>query len=582
MNKREFYKRLMSEYTFDSDKVRRVAKRSSIRMLSPERARTAAAVAAGLAVTVGVISLSAYFNRANNIPSDPNATVAPAKTDRLVTAEKKLRKYSDSIEVKTMYLSFGEALSYTKLRNTIDYVSDTGKIQVEALYVLDADDNVVTVTDPDEIEIIKNDDEAKIIGAKVAAPANLGESLISQPEVVLAEIEPENINEQLFVPLLADPGINDYVTPEVTTPSQSSSGNDSQTDETSTGEEVTVTGAPPDTSVSETSTGAATESSAASESETTDTSEEPKTTAANGVPQERFIELSLPGVTDAEFISDKTFAAITKESVGVFSIKDSKDLTVDCEVSYDVVNCRKRYSASGNSFLISGCDGTKLRTLLFLANAKTGTLEKIDISAVLGDPKDKNELMFAFYDDVNDRIIARVSGKGYNTFYLLDRSANRTTEILRSKDDAAVLAVTDSALYYSLTKTAQKSTSVCKLNLATGIAEELYIFAGSVNFDRSDNLKNFSVNTDADKTSRVFVVETDNLTIPVNVTNSLVFRDFSDTVLSDGDKNYVLVLGELVEPAAIAITEVPKRAGSALFTVAEIGGDKLKIKVQDK
>jgi len=190
--------------------------------------------------------------------------------------------------------------------------------------------------------------------------------------------------------------------------------------------------------------------------------------------------------------------------------------------------------------------------------------------------------MFAFYDDAANRIVARVNGKGDNVFYIIDRTANKATEVLRTKDDAAILALTDSALYYSLTKSAAKSSSVCKLDFATGIAEELYIFAGAVNFDRSDNLKNFVINTTAEsgKVSQVFVIETGRLSLPVNAANALMFRNFSDTALSDGEKYYSLVLGELVETGPL--TDAPRKAGSAPFTVAEINGDKLKIKLSDK
>jgi|GEM_PF-1386490 len=585
MNRREFYKQLMSEYTFDSDKVRRAAKRSSMRAL-PSGGAKFLPVAAAVVLSAGVIALYSGLNRPSS-PIAPPARVYTASAGRLTDARNGIEQYRDSIEVKATYLSFAEPLDYAKLQNTIDYVSDTGKIRIEALYILDGSDEVVCVTDPTQISEIRDGANAQIVGAKVSAPANLCETLAGQPEVLLVEIGLPNVTDETFVPLIVeDPDIV-FTEPPVIPESTDTSDNSAWTDGSETQEpaaavsENTESG---ETAAAEETSGITADtpenseiSETSPESEQVSQSSDPASEPAQTVPHDSLIELYLPGVTDAEFIGENKFIAFTKNSVGLYSIEPTD---ADCEIaavtSFEIGNFRKRYSASGNSFIISGCSGDNRRTLLFLADGDKNTLEQIDISALLAED---GELVFAFYDDSSNRIIARISRPGSNSLYLINRANNETTELLCVTDDIAVLAVNGNSLYYSSTKPGQ-SAAVCKINVSDGTVADLFSFDGSVNFDRSDSLKNFSVNTDGDKVSYVFDSDTEKLTSPVETAHALIFRDWSSSELFDGEKYYTLIGGELLETAESDLLPAKSRRGSSEYAVHEMTEETLKIKVK--
>ncbi|MCL1867127.1 MAG: hypothetical protein FWF82_06935, partial [Oscillospiraceae bacterium] len=133
MDKREFYKELMKEYTFDSAKVRRFAKRASTRGVRVSVKRwwhipsTVAVAAASLAV--GVFSL--FYNGGDTSVIDtpvinpvPSVTVTTSVDDE--ESREKAENAKLSYENQTLYLSFNGGITFRELENKLLAISDTG------------------------------------------------------------------------------------------------------------------------------------------------------------------------------------------------------------------------------------------------------------------------------------------------------------------------------------------------------------------------------------------------------------------------------------------------------------------------
>jgi hypothetical protein len=159
-----------------------------------------------------------------------------------------------SFGTRTLFLSFNDSISLTTMQNALDSVSDTGNIVVEAVYVLNANNEVDVITP----EVARASRPERVIGAKVDAPVTLISVLRQQSEVALVELATADLNEETFVPLAA------------------------------------VTGSDRNPS----------SDSAASPNEPTDI-----------ISLETFVNFNISGVVRADFIDDYRFTAITADSV---------------------------------------------------------------------------------------------------------------------------------------------------------------------------------------------------------------------------------------------------------------------------
>ncbi|MCL2754740.1 MAG: hypothetical protein FWD35_03350 [Oscillospiraceae bacterium] len=315
MNRREFYKELMREYTFDSAKVRRYAKlgvssskQSSLRT-SPSRNNrhkwrvpvTAAAAALALVLGLQVILSDLFWG---GVPTVPSFNPQDAH-GRMENAQQSLSQMSNlSFGTRTLFLSFNDSITFTTMQNTLDSVSDTGNIVIESVYVLENSGKVEIV----EAQRQEIGDLGGIVGARVNAPVTLIGDLSRQSEVALVEVSTEQLNENNFVPLAAT-GFTGF-TPLESEPFFS---------ETSVGDEMPTY--PPEI-----------------------------------VSVETFVNLNIAGVVRAEFIDDYRFTVVTAESIALYQIYNdddeneslkvrvvaSHDLDGELPFSYfDEVNCRK-------------------------------------------------------------------------------------------------------------------------------------------------------------------------------------------------------------------------------------------------
>ncbi|MCL2070748.1 MAG: hypothetical protein FWH07_00745 [Oscillospiraceae bacterium] len=478
MNKHEFYKELMKEYTFDSAKVRRTSKREKYSSLNFTGRRwwhipSTVAVAA-VSLTVGLFSF--FYNAGSgSSPSFPTNGIGES-TSALETA-------TLGFGTKTLFLSFNNSITLHEMRNTLDSVSDTGNIVVGTLYILDENNQVSSFSLSEDNSGLNefNNNSAKIIGAKVYAPAALIDDLKQQRGVSLAEIGSDSMSDDDFIPLI----IEEIETPVTETPQH--------TDETTDSPHESV---PPSF--------------------------------------EKFVNLSVPDVIEASFIGDYRFIAVTKNAVTLYEISANnfESFEINPVSEHSLSNHRKRSSITGRSSLYIGTNGGK--PVLLLADAETQSVGSIDVSDIVG----SGELLNAFYDDIGRRIIVRVRDKENNAIYVIDRNTFDVAHVENSSHDAVTLAVHGDDLYFSL------NTSIYKYDMKAGVSTELFsAFGEAVSFERNANLSAFVMNLNGE--SRVFTARNQSFTEWVDSPGGLAFYKNSSELLTDGDSFYTISDGAI-------------------------------------
>ena len=127
MNRNEFYKQLMSEYTFDADKVRENAKRGKKRQkLTPLYVGMSAAAAA-MVVTVGTIAMT-NLGRNDGVSLTDTGLTTLSASDRLSHALQQLEQERESSESKYFLVTFAKPLTPAQAQRIL---TETGVSMVD-------------------------------------------------------------------------------------------------------------------------------------------------------------------------------------------------------------------------------------------------------------------------------------------------------------------------------------------------------------------------------------------------------------------------------------------------------------------
>ena len=181
MNRNEFYKQLMSEYTFDADKVRENAKRGKKRQkLTPLYVGMSAAAAA-MVVTVGTIAMT-NLGRNDGVSLTDTGLTTLSASDRLSHALQQLEQERESSESKDFLVTFAQPLTPAQAQSVL---TAGGNIPVKQLYLSDGS----RVSDADSIGgIFTGGGDQRITGAAVYCSGSFAAELQDNPEVFLIEV----------------------------------------------------------------------------------------------------------------------------------------------------------------------------------------------------------------------------------------------------------------------------------------------------------------------------------------------------------------------------------------------------------
>lgn len=534
MNRNEFYKQLMSEYSFDAEKIRENAKRKkpARQKLQPMYIGMAAA-AAVCVVTVGTIAAVSLGRNGGVSLVDTGLTHLSA-SDRLTNALAQLEKEKGSEEAKDFLVTFSAPMSPEQARSVLTGWTD-GSVPVKQLYFSDG----TKLSGADSIEkVFSGGGTYEITGAAVYCSGDTASKLQSDPSVFLVEqmdevdfdnAAPVNISD-LQTSEVTPP--DDIIVPPVTTPPQpvvpvdpvidgtsdSTPTSDEQSSDSSSSEEMDGTAeptsettdesdgeplpdetndqqdtlpddpiAPPVTNESEPD-GGDNNSSVPPIEDTTSSqpadNTEPTLTLPDGV--------SLPSVIEslsyntyivadtAYFISDDLFYVRTDSGISLYRYDGSSETLICSEDIQDVKTVW--VSENGGSLIVSGLaeNGTRGRMLLVDSNAE----EIIDLSSE--DYVMSGTLIHAGYNAESGLLAMNIREDG--TYYVnAARLVNGSLEYIGmpfTSNSKVTLAASSGDTIY-LTESTGDAVVLYAVNAKTGSCTEVHRFDAGTKVSRN-------------------------------------------------------------------------------------------------
>lgn len=402
MNKHDFYKELMSEYSFDVEKIRTNAKKGKYakQKISPIAIGFTAAVAACTVacgtlafsmlggkggvdlVDTGSLSLSALSSservryaieqQSKEQNSEAIHDVLVTFTQPLHSAEAKaiIAEYTDvNIPVKAVYLADGSKVSGN------DQVADIfgGEYSISALCIQCAGSAMSQLQNAPEIFLVELMSEADF---DTAVPMNPDE--VETVEAVIPDVDPDDIYD---IPEQSTTGDNAVIVipdeEENTVPDETESAETAESTEPSESTEAIGTETvEPTESVETDETVESTESAEAPD--VTVEADEPEAPSAPVLPEGVILpvdpeiyayETKLSGVQSAYFVTDDMFFAITEdefELYGFYAGSAMPVLTVEC--SGAVVHW---IDDDGGRLIVSGIGENGMRNKLWLVDANS-------------------------------------------------------------------------------------------------------------------------------------------------------------------------------------------------------------------
>lgn len=543
MNKNDFYKELLSQYTFDSEKIKMNAKRQKRGFWqSPAKFIPTVATAAAVTVTIGVFTFMAATS-GNITQITPRGSEVSA-AQRLEEAEENYRlaaiSNTNQVETVDMYVSFNSPLTYNEAVMLFSSVSDTGEIDFVILYTADK-----KITSADDISAFAKSDE-KLNGVKITSPSNYYKSIQDLSAVSVVELFSDTVNDDTFTPISSE------IISEITTV------------ETATQLEITT---PVQTEPVNTSENLTIGDSAATEIK------EETTPAVNEVVT---LEYAIQGINDAIFINETDFIALTNSTVELHRIVDEgekKTITLVSRIA--VENPKISWSNDSNTTLfISGCDSDKTRNMLYYANGRMGTLTQLDISDLTVDAEMSG--MF-FNEDTADITLKTFSlSKTYVYTGSLTNDGLSLELSVESEVPVVPLAYQDDILYYAYAE--DGVTYVHRLDTLENADEEIWNHEGSAKFARSALFDNAAIAFD-DET--YIFMSSDESFNETNTAGSIIFSCVNSAVFSDDNGYYAITAAGVMEISSEAAdVYFTEPENSIEYSVYEILTDCVRIKIR--
>lgn len=189
MNRREFYKELMSEYAFDKDKILNNAKKGKYAGRKPLPLYIGmTAAAAALIVAVGTVSFSLNDNRGATY--DGGKLAALSDKQRIDKAKIDAEQNENSAVLVDVIVSFNGALSPAEVQNVLTAYSDSS-IPVKKLFFEDGS----AAVGGEQVGTVFESGKGAITGAIINCPGNMMKLLMTNENVLLAEIaSPEDFD----------------------------------------------------------------------------------------------------------------------------------------------------------------------------------------------------------------------------------------------------------------------------------------------------------------------------------------------------------------------------------------------------
>ncbi|MBP3921700.1 MAG: hypothetical protein J6D27_01920 [Ruminiclostridium sp.] len=186
MNEKEFYRQLMSEYSFDHEKIKKAAMGKIIgseKKKSPMKWIASGCAAAVVAVTVGTVGIIAATSGGNPVTVTPTNSISVE--DRFKLALEAYETADQNTEEVFLYVTFMKKETPTDMQDILARADGTGEIKVIEVYT---DDNT-SVSGSANIKELFNADEENIVAVKILCPGNFIKRLSRDRDVYLVETQ---------------------------------------------------------------------------------------------------------------------------------------------------------------------------------------------------------------------------------------------------------------------------------------------------------------------------------------------------------------------------------------------------------
>ncbi|MCL2108051.1 MAG: hypothetical protein FWH20_01720 [Oscillospiraceae bacterium] len=388
MNKHDFYKEIMSRYTFDEDKILKNAKRaSSVSFLARSSKWLPLTTAAAVFVAVfGVYMLfGTYFmnNGGDDLISGSGASVE----DRLSNLEQLWTAINNddfNAQNRTLYLSFEAPLTYSQLDNILQAADpdDSSGLYINALW----NGGFVPA------DTAKGDTAAVYTGAKINAHATRDLIIALSARAEFSAVELDDVtNDDNFSPIVKTPPIQVTPTPvdppvepvEPITPTPTPIDTPPETEPTTleqppSGEEELE---PTEEPIEEPLDEPVVDPEPEEEPEVVEEPDPEEETEVDPEPdptENLTIEVELEGALSVNFLSDNRFLVLAEDGIYIYEINpttrqvSNKSAFKNENVAYPTIIYTD--AASGSRVIKIA------NTEMFIACGTTGKLHRIDIS----------------------------------------------------------------------------------------------------------------------------------------------------------------------------------------------------------
>ena len=183
MNTNEFYKELMSEYSFDHEKIKKAAMGKSVQAKKSRFKAVWISVAGAAAAVAITFSSVALLNTGSPVSVAP--TTSLSAEDRFRMAMEAYDKADENTEDVFLYVTFRDTVTPEEMQSILAKADSKGNIRVTEVYLTDG----TNVKGSENITALFDTNSRDISAVKVYCPGNLLRRLTALKDVYLVETE---------------------------------------------------------------------------------------------------------------------------------------------------------------------------------------------------------------------------------------------------------------------------------------------------------------------------------------------------------------------------------------------------------
>lgn len=460
MNKRDFYKELMSEYAFDKDKILNNAKRGKYAGRKPLPLYIGmTAAAAALVVAVGTAAFS-LTNHKGAVYSGGELAALSDK-QRIDKAMSDADENENSAMPVDVLVSFRGALSPSEVQNVLTAYSDTS-VPVKMLFLEDGSRAVGS----EQVGAVFESGNGAITGAIINCPGHLMKSLMTNQRVLLAEIaSAEDFNSVMPISPIGN----------LTNIDNSNNSGNGDSD---------ISHNPPDVNVS----GGGIDG----DNSNVDVPDDPVVEVPIVVPQNTEIKLpvgvNLPNghstgfsyITDdlgaerAYFLNDDVFYVKTASSVRLYKWNGESETLVASQDIEDAQVCW--ISENGSRLMVTGKDNG-IRRKMFIVDAYNCTINDMGVESFVGE----GTIISAAYNENDDVLAVNVFDRGAYFLYMAHLNGYQAADadtLFMDGTNVNILGELNGTVYFS--DSANGKTTIYK-GEGTVVSELEGVYSANVN-----------------------------------------------------------------------------------------------------